>query len=201
MGLKGDLQELALADLIEMTSLGGKTGLLLLYGTDAVLAGQLAFRDGRLVGASCGKLKAEKAFYTLLDLHEGRFDFDPDAHLDEETCNLATASLLMEGMRRIDEIQQLRRELPAPAIVRPELRGAVADDPAETRVLGYLGPGERAIGDIVDGMLVAGEYDEYEALRAIGRLRDRGVVTIQVPIGPNGEPLWAGGPPQPELER
>jgi len=201
MGLEGNLRELALADLIEMTSLGGKTGLLLLFGQDAALAGQLAFRDGRLVGATCGNLTAEKAFYTLLDLREGSFDFDPDAHLDEETCNLATASLLMEGMRRIDEIQQLRRELPAPAVVRLQFRGGVTDDPAETRVLGYLGPGERKIGDIVDGMLVAGEYDEYDALRAIRRLRDRGVVSVQVPLGPDGEPVTAGGPPQPELER
>ena len=154
MGLRGNLQELALADLIEMTSLGGKTGLLLLYGADDAPAGQLAFRDGRLVGAACGNLIAEKAFYTLLDLRDGSFDFDPDAHLDEETCNLATASLLMEGMRRIDEVQQLRRELPAPAVVRLHFRGATADDPAETRVLGYVGPGERTIGDIVDGMLV-----------------------------------------------
>ena len=52
MGLKGDLGELPLSDFIEMTSLGGKTGRLHLYDAEGRPAGDLAFREGRLVGAS-----------------------------------------------------------------------------------------------------------------------------------------------------
>lgn len=201
MGLKGDLGELPLSDLIEMTSLGGKSGRLVLYDEEGKPAGELAFRDGLLVGASYGALKAEKAFYGLLDLHQGTFDFDPDSPVDDESCNLQTASLLMEGMRRIDEIQQLRRIYPAPAVVGLRSRGALSDDPAEARVLGYIGPGARAVGDIVEGILVGGEFDEYDALKALGRLHERGLVLVEIPTGPDGEPLTQGGPPQPELER
>jgi hypothetical protein len=197
----GDLGELALSDLIEMTSLGGKTGRLVLRDGEGQLAGELAFRDGRLVGATYGSLKAEKAFYGLLDLHEGTFDFDTETPVDDESCNLPTASLLMEGMRRIDEIQHLRRQYPAPAVVGLRYRGATADDPSETRVLGYIGPGARAVGDIVEGILVGGEFDEYDALKALGRLHERGLVMIEIPKGPDGQPLGLGGPPQPELER
>ncbi len=201
MGLTGDLGELALSDLIEMTSLGGKTGRLVLRDSEGELAGELAFRDGRLVGASYGHLKAEKAFYGLLDLREGSFVFDSETPVDDESCNLQTASLLMEGMRRIDEVQQLRRQYPAPAVVSMRYRGSTSDDPAEARVLGYVGPGARTVGDIVDGILVGGEFDEYDALKALGRLDERGVVTVEVPRGPDGEPISIAGPPQPELER
>ena len=53
MGLKGSLAELPLPDLIEMTSLGGKSGRLTLYDEEGAVCGELAFRDGRLVGAAC----------------------------------------------------------------------------------------------------------------------------------------------------
>lgn len=201
MGLKGELGELPLSDLIEMTSLGGKTGRLVLSNADGAVVGELSFREGRLVGASYGSLTAEKAFYGLLELREGSFEFDPRAHIDDESCNLQTTSLLMEGMRRIDEVQRLRRQYPAPAVVGLRYRGAASDDPAEARVLGYIGPGARTVGDIVEGILVGGEFDEYDALTALGRLHERGLVLIEVPTGPDGEPLGPGGPPQPELER
>jgi Domain of unknown function (DUF4388) len=201
MGLKGDLGELPLSDLIEMTSLGGKSGRLHLFDAAGEPAGELAFRDGMLVGARCGKLTAEKAFYGLLELRDGSFDFDPEAAVDDESCNLQTASLLMEGMRRIDEVQKLRREYPAPAVVSLRYRGSTPEDPIEMRVLGYVGPGARTVGDIVEGVLVGGEFDEYDALKALGRLRERDIVAIEVPTGPDGAPLDHGGPPQPELER
>ena len=195
MGLTGGLDELALADLVEMTGLGGKSGRLTLYDEEGASAGELAFRDGRLVGATCGPLRAEKAFYNLLSLKRGSFAFDPQAQLDEETCNLPTESLLMEGMRRIDEVRRLRQLMPAPATVR--LLGAGATDEIEARVLAYLGPGARTVGDIMEGLLVAGDIDEYDALKALSRLADREVVRVEAAYDAAG-PL---APPQPELER
>jgi len=199
MGLSGSFAELPLADLIEMTALGSKTGRLELRDEEGAVAGELAFRDGLLVGATCGELSAEKAFYALLALGGGTFDFDPEAELDEGICNLRTESLLMEGMRRLDEMRRLRRLLPAPARVR--LLGGEAEDPVEARVLGYLGPGARQVGDIVEGVLVGGEADEYDTLKALQRLTERGVIRTDLPPSGDGDPRLGGGPPQPELER
>lgn len=195
MGLSGGLDELAVAALVEMVALGGKTGQLTLARPDGAVAGRMAFREGRLAGAHCGALSAEKAFYTLLALKDGTFEFDPRAMLDQETWNLSTESLLMEGMRRIDEIRRLRQFMPAPAIVT--LGDGIAEDQAEARVLGYLGPGARSVGDIVEGLLVGGDVDEYDALKALARLKQRGVVGIEAPEGTTGD----AGIPQPELER
>jgi len=190
MGLTGSLAELPLTALIEMTSLGGKSGRLTLFDEEGAVCGELAFRDGRLVGAVCGELGAEKAFYALLALKEGAFDFDPAAELDDESCNLPTESLLMEGMRRLDELRRLRHELPAQARVR--LLGGEAQDELERRVLGGLGPRARLLGDLVEGLLVGGDADEHDALKALQRLAARGVVRVKTPRG------VANGPHRPE---
>jgi hypothetical protein len=199
MGLRGDLGEMPLSDLVEMTSVGGKTGRLVLYDEEDAVAGVLMFRGGRLVGAQSGELKAEKAFYALLAVRTGSFDFDPTAEVEEGDVNLSTESLLIEGMRRLDETYRLRRRLPAPAIVR--YVGGAADDPLEVRLLGYLGPGARTVGDVVEGLLVGGDADEYDALHALRRLVASGTVSVEVgETGDRADPQ-AGRPPQPELER
>jgi Domain of unknown function (DUF4388) len=174
MSFKGTLSELALADLIEITSLGAKTGVLEIAYPDGTQAGRVAFRQGALVSASCGALAGDRAFYALLGLKEGSFVFDPELDPGEASIDLPTGSLLMEAMRRVDEIGRLRDTLPSYA--RVLLLGGKPEDTVEAKVLGYLGPGERSVGDIVDGALVDGVADEYDVLRAIFRLQERGVV-------------------------
>lgn len=199
MGLRGDLGELPLPDLVEMTSVGGKTGRLVLFDEEEAVAGELMFRAGRLVGARAGDLAGEKAFYALLALRTGSFDFDPTVELDEDEVDLPTEALLIEGMRRLDEVYRMRRRLPAPAVVR--FRGGATEDALECRVLGYLGPGARRVGDIVDGILVDGDVDEYDVLKALTHLVELQVVRVELPPAGAGTDPHAGQAPQPELER
>jgi len=199
VGLIGDLGELPLPDLVEMTSIGGKTGRLVLYDEEEAVAGVLMFRGGRLVGARAGELAGEKAFYALLAVTTGTFDFDPTVELDEDELNLPTESLLIEGMRRLDEVYRMRRRLPAPAVLR--YRGGAPEDPLDARVLGYLGPGARRVGDVVDGLLVDGDVDEYDVLKSISRLVALEVVRVELPDESARDGAHPGGPPQPELER
>ena len=199
MGLIGDLGELPLPDLVQMTSVGGKTGRLVILDEEDAVAGVLMFRGGRLVGARAGELAGEKAFYALLGVRTGSFEFDPTAELDEDEVNLPTESLLIEGMRRLDEVFRMRRRLPAPAVVR--FLGGGTTDPLEIRVLGYLGPGARTVGDLVDGILVGGDADEYDALHALMHLAEIEVVRVEIPDGAVGAEPQGGRPPQPELER
>jgi hypothetical protein len=65
-------------------------------------------------------------------------------------------------------------------------------------MLGYLGPGVRSVGDVVEGALVGGDADEYDALHALNRLATREVVRVEPPPDAG---VRGGGPPQPELER
>ena len=177
MSFTGTLSELALCDLVEITTLGGKTGVLDVSRPDGSPAGRLAFRDGALTSATCGALVGERAFYALIGLREGGFVFDPAADPGEAAAaDLPTGSLLMEAMRRVDEIGRLRDALPSYAFVA--LLGGEPHDSIEATVLGFLGPGRRTIGDIVAGALVEGMADEYEVLLALARLRDRDVVRL-----------------------
>jgi hypothetical protein len=198
VGLTGDLGELPLPDLVQMTSVGGKTGRLVLFDEEGAVAGVLMFRGGRVVGARAGELVGDKAFYAMLGLRTGSFDFDPGAELEEDEVSLPTESLLIEGMRRLDEVYRMRRRLPAPAVVH--YAGGEADSPLEARVLGYLGPGARTVGDVVEGILVGGDADEHDALHALSALIARQVVSVDSSDAGSGG-LDAGGPPQPELER
>jgi hypothetical protein len=176
MSLTGTLSELALCDLVEITTLGAKTGVLDVTHPDGSPAGRLAFRGGALVSASSGALSGERAFYALLSLEEGSFVFDPDLEPGETSADLPTGSLLMEAMRRVDEIRHLRDALPSYA--RVTFFGGAPGDAIETMVLSHLGPAQHAVGDIVDGALVDGTADEYDVLQALARLRDRGVVRL-----------------------
>jgi hypothetical protein len=195
LSLKGTLSELALSDLIEVISLGSKSGRLQISGGDREPAATLCFRDGRLINANAGALRGERAFYAVLALREGSFFFDTEADPGEETLDLPTGSLLMEGMRRVDEVLRLREALPATS--RATFCGGEADEPVEKSILGYLGPGARDVGDIVAGMLLEGVADEYDALRALQRLVERGVVRVtaheaDAPQAPSAPPT---GPP------
>ena len=179
MSFTGSLSELALCDLVEITALGGKTGVLDVVHTDGTPAGRLGFRDGALTSATCGALVGERAFYALIGLKEGAFVFDPDLDPGETpVAGLPTGSLLMEAMRRVDEIGRLRDALPSYGLV--SLLGGDPHDSIEATVLGFLGPGQRSVGDIVAGALVEGMADEYEILLALARLRDREVVRVVV---------------------
>jgi len=177
MSFTGTLDELALCDLVEITALGGKTGVLDVTHPDGSPAGRLAFREGALISATCGALVGERAFYALIGLKEGGFVFDPALDPGEASAtDLPTGSLLMEAMRRVDEIGRLRDALPSFGLVA--LLGGEPHDSIEAMVLGFLGPGQRSVGDIVAGALVEGMADEYEVLLALARLRERDVLRL-----------------------
>jgi len=175
MSLTGTLSELALCDLVEITTLGAKTGVLDVAHIDGSPAGRLAFRGGALVSASCGALRGERAFYALLGLKEGSFVFDPD--LDPErprpTCRPARCSWrpCAASMRSATCATRCPRTPASPSSGRLAGRGG-GHGP------GPPGPGQRSVGDIVEGALHDGIADEYDVLQALTRLRERGIVRL-----------------------
>ena len=200
MGLKGDLGELPLPDLVEMTSVGGKSGRLVLFDEEDAVAGVLMFRSGRLVGAQSGELTAEKAFYALLGLKTGSFDFDPTAELDEDEVNLPTESLLIEGMRRLDETYRLRRRLPAPAVVRylrRRRRRSPGGAPARATSVQARAPSATSSTGC---SWAATPTSTTRSTRCAGSRPARSCVW-SARAEADGADSHAGRPPQPELER
>ena len=176
MPLQGTLEELPLADLVEMTAMGEKSGFLEVMAPGGDKIGDLAFRDGRLIAARAGTLSGERAFYALLAIAEGSFRYERRTSFDSEDFSLSTASLLMESMLRVDQLPQLREYMPADATVIA--RANAADDPIEACVLAFVGPGSCPVGDVVTSALISGASDEYDSLRALVRLEKAGAVGI-----------------------
>ncbi len=175
MGFFGNLSELQLADLIEMVSFGAKSGTLLIHGEHGSVVGELIFDDGLLAHAAVGTLRAEHAFYALLAFRQGAFSFDPDARPPIDTPRLQTPRLLMEGMRRLDEISRLRRRLPGNSVLNVGGTGSL-EGIIECEIVDFVDSESRAVDSLLRYLMSAGYADEYECLRAICALLERGIL-------------------------
>ena len=178
MSLRGNLTELQLTDLTEMMSLGAKSGTISLYEPGGALTGSLAFSDGLLVDAAFGRLTGEKAFYALLSLREGSFLVDSDVRPTPGHSGLPAQSLLMEGMRRLDEVRRLRSRHPA-------LLGLLPGSPAppqneiEAQVIAYVNHASHTVEEVVRHMALSGHADEYDTRRAVDALLQRGMLVTR----------------------
>jgi len=101
---EGQLNILSLSDIIQLIDSAGKSGLLELTRAADGAAAVMAFEAGRVIHAACGGQTGAEAFYAALALGGNAFRFrqaaapPPDPGLTESTM-----SLLLEGMRRLDE--------------------------------------------------------------------------------------------------
>jgi response regulator RpfG family c-di-GMP phosphodiesterase len=100
-GVSGSLAEMALPDLVQILWHGRKSGALRLRrGAES---GEVHFAEGMVVNAMWGKLRGEDAFYAMLRISAGEFAFDPNYRAEEVLIQASPESLLLEGMRRLDE--------------------------------------------------------------------------------------------------
>jgi response regulator RpfG family c-di-GMP phosphodiesterase len=101
VGVSGSLAEMSLPDLVQILWHGRKSGALRLRrGSET---GEVHFAEGMVVNAMWGKLRAEDAFYAMLRISDGEFAFDPNYKAEEVLIQASPESLLLEGMRRLDE--------------------------------------------------------------------------------------------------
>jgi hypothetical protein len=68
--------------------------------------GEIHFSDGQIFDATFGDVQREDAVYEMLRLKGGDFDLDPNFRTGERKIQLAPESLLLEGMRRLDEVSR-----------------------------------------------------------------------------------------------
>jgi hypothetical protein len=198
MSLEGKLSELSLSDFVEMTALGAKTGRLQVRDADGTVAGQLFFRDGRIVGADCGLFTGERAVYLLLRLRAGTFEFRSNVAAGNLNVTRPTSSLLLEGMRRVDELQRMRRRFPDAA--RLSSRVGEASGGVEALVVGSLRGRDRTVKEVVSSLTDGGEAEEYEILAACEGLLDRRIMQVTLTTEVNLNAGGGSGTPQSELE-
>ena len=105
-GLSGRLSMMAIAELVQTLHNSRKTGLLRVKSE--VEEGEIYFEDGSVRHAKVGSQDGEEAFYRLVTWADGTFTFEAGRRDVEPAVFRSTMGLLMEGMRRQDELRKMR---------------------------------------------------------------------------------------------
>jgi hypothetical protein len=129
MALTGQLSDLSLAELIEFFCNQRKTGRLkVIY---SVGPGYFYLQSGSVVHARIGVLRGIEAVYYALTLPNASFTFSPAFDAPEQTINQPWTSVVLEGLRRMDE--GLRPSDPFPeghhAVEEPHAEEPHAEEP------------------------------------------------------------------------
>jgi len=103
-GVSGSLTEMALPDVVQILFHGRKSGKLAI--TAQGRRGEILFCDGMIFDATFGEHVREEAFYEMVKLREGDFELDPNFRPTEQLIQVSPESLLLEGMRRLDEAER-----------------------------------------------------------------------------------------------
>jgi DNA-binding response OmpR family regulator len=108
----GNLSQTAWTDIFQLIELNYKTGELLFLSSEEEQIGKTYFNDGRLVNAQVGHFEGEEAFYALMSLKEGFFEFFSKTIHASSLIKNSNTSILMQGSRMVEEYQDLLQAIP-----------------------------------------------------------------------------------------
>ena len=115
MAIKGSLKEASLPDVLQLLSMGKKTGCLGLSFHDSF--GSIYFDSGRICHAAIVNrpLDTENAVYTLFTWTSGTFNFEAgvEPEAGAPLVSVDPQSLLLEGARRVDEWSLIEKKIPS----------------------------------------------------------------------------------------
>ncbi len=147
--LRGDLEQVALFDLLQVFGQNRRTGTLRVEARGAT--GEISVRDGRIVDCIYRGARGEKALYRLLSATRGHFVFIPGLTSGLETIEASTDMLMMESVRQADEIEAHAAQMPsfsAQIALARKPGGEVS--PMAQQILTALGDDTRAIDELLD---------------------------------------------------
>ena len=100
-GVSGSLTEMSLPDVVQILAYGRKSGQLRVSAKGQ--SGEVQFLEGQIHHAMFGQDRGDEAFYKMLSLTGGEFALDPDVKPTARTIHASAETLLLEGLRRLDE--------------------------------------------------------------------------------------------------
>lgn len=173
--IEGGLQQLPLADLLQILAMNKRTGrLALVHGHDR---GEVHLSNGRPVNARVGDVEGDKALFRLLAWSEGSFGFVPGPAPTRTRIDRAMEDALLEGARQADERARLTVALPplkARVGLAPGGTAPIEPHPVTAEVLSLLQQ-PRSLLEVMD--LAAAP--DLEVMAALQALLDKGVVALQ----------------------
>jgi CheY-like chemotaxis protein len=102
--LRGSLLQMNVIDLVQSLEMGRKSCSLTLTNKDDKC--QLFFSEGQVTHATYGSLVGDPAVFKVLRWTDGNFEVNFEGKSNQQTTNLNTQGLLMEGLRQLDEAQR-----------------------------------------------------------------------------------------------
>lgn len=172
---EGSLADMAVVDLVQTIEISRKSGVIHFSDLEGV-TGAVYFRDGKVIDAELGRLKAENAIYRLLIWSEGEFEVEFKSIHREEAIHLSNQGLLMEGLRRMDEWGRLLEELPPLTSVFEvdyrELSDRLSEIPDEVNQVLRLFDSRRSLQQVVDDC----DLPDLETLQLISKLYFEGLI-------------------------
>jgi hypothetical protein len=152
-GFAGDLDVFGLPALLHTLADLRQTGTLTISDAAGQKVATVRYEKGRLAGARFGELAGTSAFYALLErLFPGRFSFVPDQQPSPNFEPTEVLPLLLEGLRRQDELRRLEALVPRDALLLAKVKGsppavAVETDSALLGTLWGVVNNGAAVGD------------------------------------------------------
>lgn len=208
--LSGTLANMGVVDLIQLMESGNRSGIIHLstdrrrsggFVSDAQNRGTLFFRDGQVVDARFAQLVGLEAVYRMLLWEDGVFELEFKAVTRDDVIQSSTQTILLEGMRRVDEWSKFAEKVPPIstrlAIDYGALTRAFPQVAEPMQAVLHLFDGRRTLLEVIDDAPMT----DVEALQIISDLHAQGVLyasdrpssTVGV-RQPDVEAWLAGGP-------
>lgn len=182
MSKKGDfsgkLDIFRVENLVQMLSNDYKTGRLTLRCVDE--EAHIFLQDGKLRHAEIKKrsIRGLSAFYETICWLDGTFIFEDGIRQDQNTIDKMSMSIIIEGLRRLDESNVLKEKYP-PAFIPKytfELTYSLApnpNDPPKTVILNGIN-GIKNVGEILKEV----PFDRYTILSSLKELEEEKMITF-----------------------
>lgn len=174
--LAGRLEEFSVIDLIENFGMERKTGILTLYNANN-RSGEIYFRDGAVINASLGNLRAEKAVYQMLPWKRGHFTMTFKEISVADEIAVSNLGLLLQGFKRMEERERMFKMLPSPEttfVTTETFRNIIQKRELTTDVAKFIAlvDGKRDILQIID----ESTYDDIKTLERLVKLYQQGFI-------------------------
>ena len=196
MSFQGSLNELPLADIVQLVAVSGKTGMFSM--THAAEKGYVYIQNGQITHAKVGEIEGEDAIYALALWSQGTFQFSPGVESEFRTISRSNTNLLLEAARRSDEWKILSKKIPAtdsvPVLVAGEgANGQVTLTPMEWKVVTKT-DGLRSIDEIARALKTSA-FDIAKTLYGLVTAELVEIGKARATARPPGPPAAGTSPP------
>ncbi|HOC52155.1 MAG TPA: DUF4388 domain-containing protein [Caldisericia bacterium] len=117
MELTGNLKDFTIEDLLKFINLSKRTGVIYIKGNvekEGEKEGIIFCKDGNIIDAELGDRSGENAFYVVLTMKEGTFNFSKELPKDKTVkINKQLEELLFEGAKQVEIIDDVLKKLPS----------------------------------------------------------------------------------------